>query len=51
MELKARKVKLFNVRMTEERYKEFSDYCKAQGKPMARVFEEMITERLKGCKK
>ena len=46
MELKARKIKLFNMRMTEERYKEFADYCKSQGKTMTQVIEEIIAERL-----
>lgn len=46
MELKVRKVKLFNMRMTEERYQAFSDYCKSQGKTMTQVIEEMIAERL-----
>lgn len=51
MELKVRKVKLFNMRMTEERYNAFSEYCKSQGKTMTQVVEEMITDRLKGCEK
>lgn len=46
MELKARKIKLFNMRMTEERYNAFSEYCKSQGKTMTQVIEEMIAERL-----
>lgn len=46
MELRTRKIKLFNMRMTEERYKEFADYCKAQGKTITEVVEEMIAERL-----
>ena len=46
MELKTRKVKLFNMRMTEERYNAFSEYCKSQSKTMTQVIEEMIAERL-----